>query len=89
MTAITLSSKGQLVLPAQVRQRFGLTSGSQLELVEESDGIRLVVAHGTPTVSVESGFGMFKLGSKGGQRRLDSFDAAKQLAQTMRAPKQS
>ena len=31
MTIVTVSGKGQLVLPAEVRRRFGLTAGSRLE----------------------------------------------------------
>jgi hypothetical protein len=55
-----------------------------MELVEEPDGLRLIVANSTPAVSVESGFGMFKLKSGGHPRRLASFDAARLLAKTMR-----
>ena len=76
MTAVVLSSKGQLVLPVEVRQRFGLGSGSRLELIEESDGIRLVVPHPAPTTDVESGYGMLKPRSRGKRRSLQDFDAA-------------
>jgi AbrB family looped-hinge helix DNA binding protein len=76
MSAVTLSSKGQLVLPAGIRQRFGLTTGSRLEVVEESNGIRLVVPVPVPLASVASGFGMLKAKSRGRPRRLDRFDAA-------------
>lgn len=37
----TLSSKGQLVLPASYRKRMGLSSGSQIRIVE--DGGRLIL----------------------------------------------
>ena len=80
MTAVTLSSKGQLVLPAEVRQRFGLTAGSRLDLVEEAGGIRLVVTGSAPLSTVDSGFGMLKARPSAQPRRLDQFDAAKLLA---------
>lgn len=80
MTAVTLSSKGQLVLPVEIRQRFGLTAGSRLDVLEEAGGIRLVVADSAPLAAVESGFGMLKARRGGRPRRLDQFDAAKLLA---------
>lgn len=81
MTAVTMSSKGQLVLPAGVRQRFGLTAGSRLALVEEADCIRLVVTGSAPLTTVDSGFGMLKVKARPGgpPRRLDDFDAASLL----------
>ncbi|MDR0458756.1 MAG: AbrB/MazE/SpoVT family DNA-binding domain-containing protein [Burkholderiaceae bacterium] len=88
MTAVTLSSKGQLVLPAKLRQRFGLVPGSQMELMEEPDGLRLIVARAEQAVNVESGFGMFKLNAKGRARRLADFDATNLLGKTGHKAKQ-
>jgi len=39
---ITLSSKGQLVIPARLRQLLGLQPGDRLALSLEADGLRLV-----------------------------------------------
>jgi AbrB family looped-hinge helix DNA binding protein len=41
MEVITLSSKGQIVIPAKVRKKFSLKEGDSLVLVEEKDAIRL------------------------------------------------
>jgi AbrB family looped-hinge helix DNA binding protein len=41
MEVVTLSSKGQVVIPAKVRKKFSLREGDSLVLVEENDGIRL------------------------------------------------
>lgn len=38
---LTLSSKGQLVIPARLRQLLGLKPGDRLELSLEADGLRL------------------------------------------------
>ena len=38
---LTLSSKGQLVIPARLRQLLGLQPGDRLELTLETDGLRL------------------------------------------------
>jgi len=80
MTVITLSGKGQLVLPATVRRRFGLVAGSRLELTEEADGLRLSVPHRSSTQNVESGYGLIALRPSGQPRRLADFDAASLLA---------
>jgi AbrB family looped-hinge helix DNA binding protein len=41
MEVVTLSSKGQIVIPAKVRKKFSLKEGDSLVLVEENDAIRL------------------------------------------------
>ncbi|MDD5188146.1 MAG: AbrB/MazE/SpoVT family DNA-binding domain-containing protein [Methanoregula sp.] len=41
MDVVTLSSKGQIVIPAKVRKKFSLKEGDSLILVPEKDGIRL------------------------------------------------
>lgn len=38
---VKISSKGQLTLPAKVRQKLGLTKGSKLYLVLDNDEIRI------------------------------------------------
>ena len=42
----TVSSKGQVVIPADVRQRLGLVQGSVLRFVLDADGVRLLPATG-------------------------------------------
>ena len=39
---LTLSSKGQLVIPARLRQLLGLKAGDRLALSLEADGLRLI-----------------------------------------------
>jgi len=41
MDVVTLSSKGQIVIPAKVRKKFSLKEGDSLILVPEKDAIRL------------------------------------------------
>ncbi|MFO0119896.1 MAG: AbrB/MazE/SpoVT family DNA-binding domain-containing protein [Cyanobium sp.] len=43
---LTLSSKGQLVIPARLRQLLGLNPGDRLELSLEGDGL-LLKPHGS------------------------------------------
>jgi AbrB family looped-hinge helix DNA binding protein len=41
MDVVTLSSKGQIVIPAKVRKKFSLKTGDSLVIVEDKDAIRL------------------------------------------------
>lgn len=72
----TLTAKGQVVIPIEIRQRFGLVPGTQVEFVDDGDGIRLMVKRKVTPSSVDAGFGMVKLAPKGVPRRLADFDAA-------------
>ncbi|NDD14371.1 MAG: AbrB/MazE/SpoVT family DNA-binding domain-containing protein, partial [Betaproteobacteria bacterium] len=39
MSTVTLSSKGQIALPVELRNRLGLATGSRLEITEEAGGL--------------------------------------------------
>ena len=84
MTTVTVSSKGQLVLPARVRARLGLGAGARLELQDEADGVRLRVVLAVPATSLAALAGMVTAKSKGKCRRLTEFDAAATLARRPR-----
>ena len=78
MSAATLTEKGQIVIPAEIRARYGLTPGTQLEFVDEGGVIRLVIRRRVAVSDPAEGFGMIKVkaSSSGGKRRLSDFDAA-------------
>lgn len=76
MATMTVSSKGQVVLPADIRRRLGLMAGSQIEIIEEPDGVRLVVAHPVKTASITACAGMVTAPSTGKARNLAEFDPA-------------
>jgi len=42
MTAVTVSSKYQIVIPREARRKLGITSGTRLQAIEEPKGLRLV-----------------------------------------------
>ncbi|PZN76130.1 MAG: AbrB family transcriptional regulator [Candidatus Methylumidiphilus alinenensis] len=82
MATMTISSKGQIVLPADIRRRLGLVAGTQIEIIEEQDGLRLVASHPVNPTTVASCAGMITAPSKGKARRLADFDAALLTAKT-------
>lgn len=76
MATISVSSKGQVVLPADIRRRLGLLAGTKVEVIEQSDGVRLVVSRPVKTTAIAACAGMVTAHSKGKPRRLEDFDPA-------------
>lgn len=84
MATMTVSSKGQVVLPADIRRRLGLMVGTQMEIIEEPDGVRLIVSRAVKTTHVAACAGMVTAPSKGKPRKLSEFDAASLLRKASR-----
>jgi len=80
MPFVTMSSKGQVVLPAPLRHRLGFDAGAKIQIVEEPDGIRLTVVRPVARVDFAKVAGMVTAGSNGKPRRLADFDAATLVA---------
>jgi AbrB family looped-hinge helix DNA binding protein len=80
MATMTVSSKGQMVLPANIRRRLGLMAGTQMEVIEEADGVRLVVARPIKTADIASCAGMVTAPKKGKARSLSDFNPAQMLS---------
>lgn len=74
ITSITLSSKGQVVLPKRIRTQHNWQPGMTLELEETPQGLLLKPARLFAATSVKQVFGMAK--AKGPKRSLADMDAA-------------
>ncbi len=79
MSTILVSSKGQIVLPAALRRRLGMGAGARLDVIEESDGLKLRVVRSVATADLTSMAGMVKARARGVPRRLEDFDPASML----------
>lgn len=64
MQTTTLTSKGQVTIPRDVRQHFGLTQGMAVTFEIEGDHIALRPAR-APRQAQDSGFGLIKSRRKG------------------------
>ena len=86
MSAATLTEKGQIVIPADIRARYELTPGTQVEFVDEGGVIRLLIRRRVPVSDPIAGFGLVKVKrtKSGSQRRLSEFDAADLLGRAHR-----
>ena len=80
MSTLLVSSKGQIVLPAALRRKLGMGAGSEIEVLEESDRLKLRVIRPVHTVELSSLAGMVKASAQGVPRRLEDFDPASMLA---------
>lgn len=80
MRELTVSSKGQIVLPADLRRRLGMGAGAKLEVLETSEGLTLRLIRGVKSKNVAALAGMAKAPSRGRPRTLDDFDPAAQFA---------
>ena len=52
MSTLLVSSKGQIVLPAELRRRLGMGAGARIEVHEESDGLKLRVVRAVATADL-------------------------------------
>jgi antitoxin PrlF len=76
MSTLLVSSKGQIVLPAELRRRLGLGAGARVEVVEEPDGVRLRVVRPVATADISQLAGLVKAPKRNTPKRLEDFDAA-------------
>jgi AbrB family looped-hinge helix DNA binding protein len=79
MAASTLSEKGQIVIPLDIRQRYELTPGTQVEFIDDGGAIRLIVRRRVTPSDPAAGYGLVKAkrpAGKAGVRSLADFDPA-------------
>ncbi len=74
MSCVTVSSKGQVAIPATLRRQLGVQPGSQVEVSAVNGRIEIELKHPARSSTHEAGLGMLKYA--GPPRRLADFDAA-------------
>lgn len=78
MPTVTVSDKGQVVIPAAIRRRLGLVPGSKLDFELEGNSIRVRPLKSIPPSRAEDGYGMLHC-DRPGERRLADFDPAEAM----------
>ena len=78
MPTVTVSDKGQVVIPAVIRRRLGLVPGSKLDFELEGDSIRVRPLKSIPPSRPEDGYGMLRCNLPG-ERSLARFDVAEAM----------
>jgi AbrB family looped-hinge helix DNA binding protein len=46
---VRLNRKGQVTIPAALRERYGLHEGDEVDVIEDGNTLRIVRAEGRPT----------------------------------------
>ena len=87
MTTVTVSDKGQVVIPAAIRRGLGIKPGAELEFELHGDSIVVTLRHAVPPSSIESGYGMLSAKPSRKPRSLEDFDPAQALRATVRKKK--
>jgi AbrB family looped-hinge helix DNA binding protein len=81
MTTVTVSGKGQIVIPAELRRQLGITPGTRLELVAETRGFRVIVEAGRRGRSAAECLGVAEYaGPRARTEALSGSEAARRLA---------
>ena len=80
--ATTVSSKGQAVIPKNVRKALGILPGTRIDFVIEGRTARIVPMHNGAPARVEDGFGMLKY--KGPSVLVEDMDVSRVLAKPRR-----
>ena len=73
------------LLPAALRRRLGMGAGARIEVLEESDGLKLRVVRSVATANLTGMAGMVKAPTRSVPRRLEDFDPASLLTPSRRA----
>ena len=81
MSTVTVSDKGQVVIPAAIRRRLGIEPGTRLDFELEGDTIRVRPLRTVRRTRPEDGYGMLTC-EQPGERRLADFDVAAAMRDT-------
>lgn len=63
MQPTSVTSKGQVTIPKQLRQRLGIRQGTQVEFTLVGNHLEMRV-HSSPALQAEGGFGLLKRARK-------------------------
>ena len=83
MPTVTVSEKGQVVIPVAIRRSLGIKAGTTLGLELDNGVIYVKVQHALPPSQLDAGYGLLRPQRSAKPRHLDEFD----VAQAMRRSK--
>jgi AbrB family looped-hinge helix DNA binding protein len=68
---LTVSAKGQVVIPQAIRIELGISPGSEVEVHREGSAVVIRLKNARPVSKLADGFGMLKYV---GKNKLEDFD---------------
>jgi antitoxin PrlF len=75
MQTVTVSEQGQVIIPIDIRNKLGITAGSQINLILENAGLRVEVQRRIQPTRPEDDYGLL-ICKEPGERHLADFDVA-------------
>ena len=82
METVKLSTKGQIVIPKEIREAHKLTPGTQFLISFVGGEIRLVPAPVFPRIRVEQGLGILQ---KKGHKPLSEVETGRKIGKMLKA----
>lgn len=82
MQTVTVSEKGQVVIPVAIRRSLGIKPGTELGFELEGASIRVSLRIPVPTSQIEDGYGMLQAKATRAPRHLQDFDVAQAIRKT-------
>ena len=79
MTIVTISSKGQISIPASLRHKLGLVAGSKLNLSTSGDLLQLEPVYNIQISKLNDVVGLITAPTSGKTRHLADFDVAEMV----------
>jgi len=78
MLTVTVSDKGQIVIPAAIRCRLGIAPGRKLDFKLEGDSVRIRLCKAISPSRAEDSYGLLRC-KLPGERWLADFDVAEAM----------
>ena len=69
---LTVSNKGQVVIPSALREALGISPGSTVEVRREGNGVLISLKSNRPKSTLDAGYGMLKY--SGPKKLLSNFE---------------
>ncbi len=76
MQTLTVSHKGQVVIPSEIRERLGISPGSKVSVVAEGNRVMISLERRRVATDVMAGFGMLKAKTASKRKSLLDVDVA-------------
>lgn len=80
MPTSTVSAKGRVVIPAEIRRLLGIAPGTRLDFIVDGRSLRVDVVRRAAPTRLEDGYGLLVC-KKPGKRSLSDFDVARSMKQ--------
>lgn len=76
METSVITSKGQMVIPVKIRNKYCIKAGTKVQIIEEEEGIKIIPI---TRLTIEKDKGIFKTGGKLLKALMEEKEKVRQL----------